>query len=179
MLQSQPDGGVEKIGIPIVHQFFKSEVEAPGCVRHGTSDLPLHGQNPLRDLLKLRVSLNQAVKCTADRFLIRRTSKHTQPHHVVFLGVKRNDRRRVEKAENIIADVGQRIAEIRRERGWTQQDAADKLKMEPQSIQRIERGTNLTIRSLVRIARLLGVPTIALFEPPKTRERRPGRPRKK
>jgi len=50
--------------------------------------------------------------------------------------------------------------------------------MEPQSIQRIERGTNLTIRSLVRIARLLGVPTIALFEPPKTRERRPGRPRK-
>jgi transcriptional regulator with XRE-family HTH domain len=84
----------------------------------------------------------------------------------------------VEKAEIIIANVGQRIAEIRQERGWTQQDAADRLKMEPQSIQRIERGTNLTIRSLVRIAHVLGVSTIALFEPPKSRERRPGRPTK-
>ena len=84
----------------------------------------------------------------------------------------------MEKAEAVIADVGQRVAEIRRERGWTQQDFADRLKMEPQSIQRIERGTNLTIRSLVRVARVLGVATITLFEPPMARARRPGRPRK-
>ena len=96
----------------------------------------------------------------------------------VAAGVKRNDRQPVEAAEKLIADVGQRIAEIRRERGWTQQEAADRLKMEPQSLQRLERGTNLTIRSLARIAGVLGVPTVALFEPPKTRERRSGRPRK-
>jgi transcriptional regulator with XRE-family HTH domain len=73
--------------------------------------------------------------------------------------------------------VGARVAEIRRENGWTQQDLADRLRMEPQSVQRIERGTNLTIRSLVNIARTLGVPTIALFEAPMTGERRPGRPK--
>lgn len=84
----------------------------------------------------------------------------------------------MEKAERIIADVGQRIAEVRRERRWTQQDFADKLKMEPQSVQRIERGTNLTIRSLVNIARVLGVATVSLFQTPESRELRPGRPKK-
>ena len=84
----------------------------------------------------------------------------------------------MERAETIIADVGQRVAEIRRERGWTQQDLADKLAMEPQSLQRIERGTNLTIRSLVKIARVLGVTTASLFEAPRSRERKPGRPSK-
>jgi ribosome-binding protein aMBF1 (putative translation factor) len=52
----------------------------------------------------------------------------------------------VEKAEKVIVDVGARIAEIRRAHGWTQQDLAHRLRMEPQSVQRIERGTNLTIR---------------------------------
>jgi transcriptional regulator with XRE-family HTH domain len=85
----------------------------------------------------------------------------------------------VEKAETIIANVGARVAEIRRENGWTQQDFADRLRMEPQSVQRIERGTNLTIRSLVRIARILGVPMITLFEPPRTGRGKPGRPRKR
>lgn len=84
-----------------------------------------------------------------------------------------------EKAETIIADVGLRIAEARRARGWTQAEAAEKLRMEPQSVQRIERGTeNLTIRSLVRIAGVLGVPTRELFDEPETRERKPGRPKK-
>lgn len=84
----------------------------------------------------------------------------------------------MEKPERIIAGVGARIAELRRQKGWTQQDLADRLRMEPQSVQRIERGTNLTIRSLVALARTLGVPTAALFEAPKGLERRPGRPRK-
>jgi len=84
----------------------------------------------------------------------------------------------VEKAERIIADVGARVAEIRRANGWTQQDLADRLRMEPQSVQRIERGTNLTIRNLVRLARVLGVTTVALFQSPSSAERRPGRPKK-
>jgi transcriptional regulator with XRE-family HTH domain len=84
----------------------------------------------------------------------------------------------VEKAEKIIANVGARIAEIRRDRGWTQQDLAAKLDMEPQSLQRVERGTNMTIGSLVRVAHVLGVPMLSLFEPPKARARKPGRPRK-
>lgn len=83
-----------------------------------------------------------------------------------------------EKPEVIIADVGRRIAEARRQRGWTQQKAADHLRMEVQSLQRIERGENLTIRSLVKIAGVFGVPTRSLFDEPESRERRPGRPKK-
>ena len=85
----------------------------------------------------------------------------------------------MDKADKVIADIGARVAEIRRKHGWTQQDLADRLRMEPQSVQRIERGTNLTIRSLVKVARALGVPAITLFEPPGTGDRRPGRPRKR
>lgn len=84
----------------------------------------------------------------------------------------------MEKAEKVISDVGSRIAELRRGHGWTQQDLADRLRMEPQSVQRIERGINLTLRSLVRLARVLGVQTIALLETPTDTERRPGRPSK-
>jgi transcriptional regulator with XRE-family HTH domain len=82
-----------------------------------------------------------------------------------------------EKAETIIADVGRRIAEARRARGWTQQQAADRLRMEVQSVQRLERGENLTIRTMVRIAGILGIPTRALFDEPTSRVKRPGRPR--
>ena len=85
----------------------------------------------------------------------------------------------MEKAETIIAGVGARVAELRRKNGWTQQDLADRLRMEPQSVQRIERGTNLTIRSLVRLARVLGVPMLALFQEPSAAERRPGRPKRR
>ena len=83
-----------------------------------------------------------------------------------------------ESAETVIANVGARVAELRREKGWTQQDLADRLRMEPQSVQRIERGTNLTLRNLVRLARLFGVPTVALLHAPRTSRGRPGRPRK-
>jgi len=93
------------------------------------------------------------------------------------LAVKTDDHHPVEKAETVIANVGARIAELRREKGWTQQDFADRLKMEPQSVQRIERGTNMTIRSLVKVARVLGVATATLLEAPESGERRPGRPK--
>ena len=84
----------------------------------------------------------------------------------------------MEKAETIIANVGARAAELRRAQGWTQEDLAGRLKIEPQSVQRIERGMNLSIRSLVKLAHALGVPTIALFQAAKSGERRPGRPKK-
>ena len=84
----------------------------------------------------------------------------------------------MDRAEKVIASVGARIAELRREHGWTQQEAADRMRMEVQSFQRLERGENLTIRSLVRVASFLGVEAIDLFLPPSPRERRPGRPKK-
>lgn len=82
------------------------------------------------------------------------------------------------RADLVIETVGHRIAEIRREMGWTQEQAADRLGMEVQSLQRIERGTNLTLRTMIRIADSYEVPWRSLLDEPKPEERRPGRPRK-
>jgi len=83
-----------------------------------------------------------------------------------------------ERADRVIADVGRRIAEVRRELGWTQQQAAERLDMPLKNLQRIEAGMNLTIRTLVRIASGFGITAIGLFAAPQSRERpRRGRPR--
>ena len=84
-----------------------------------------------------------------------------------------------ERPEQIISNVGRRIAEIREELGWTQQEAAENLKMPVNNLQRMEMGMNLTIRTMVRLAKGLGVPTRALLDEPETKKRRPGRPKKK
>jgi transcriptional regulator with XRE-family HTH domain len=84
-----------------------------------------------------------------------------------------------ERADQIILNVGRRIAEIREELGWTQQQAAEKLKMPVNNLQRMEMGMNLTIRTLVRLAKGFGVPTRSLLDEPASKKRRPGRPRKR
>lgn len=80
-------------------------------------------------------------------------------------------------AERATADVGRRIAELRRQRGLTQERFAERLGIAANALQRIELGMqNLTIRSLVRLANGLGVPLASLFETPVSRAVRPGRP---
>jgi len=84
-----------------------------------------------------------------------------------------------ERAEQVILNVGRRISEIREELGWTQQQAAEKLRMPVNNLQRMDMGMNLTIRTLVRMAKGFGVPTRTLLDDPVSKKRRPGRPRKK
>lgn len=80
--------------------------------------------------------------------------------------------------ERATADVGRRVAELRRAGGLTQERFAERLGIAANALQRIELGMqNLTIRSLVRLANGLGVPLSSLFEPPASRAVRPGRPR--
>ncbi len=82
-----------------------------------------------------------------------------------------------ETAERVIADVGKRVAEVRQALGLTQQEMAERLRMPLKNLQRIEAGMNLTLRSLVRLARGLGTPTKTLLDDPQSRERRRvGRP---
>lgn len=50
-----------------------------------------------------------------------------------------------------------RVAEIRKERGLTQQELADKLYVDKRTISRIENGTYLTLENLIRISSLFGV----------------------
>ncbi len=78
----------------------------------------------------------------------------------------------------MIGDVGRRLAELRRARGWTQDDWAAALGVSVQYVRRLEAGENLTLRSLVLLACSLRVRTRKLLDPPATRaRRRPGRPR--
>lgn len=75
----------------------------------------------------------------------------------------------------ILRDLGKRIGELRRERGLTQETAAERLGMLAPNYARIEQGRqNVTIDTLVRIARMLGEDmTIAeLVTPPTTTGRR-------
>jgi len=80
--------------------------------------------------------------------------------------------------QRALKDVGRRIAELRRERGWTQEVFAARLGIQPNSLQRIETGRqNVTVHTLVRFGNGLGVPLAALFETPSDRTVRTGRPR--
>lgn len=80
--------------------------------------------------------------------------------------------------DRALKDVGRRLAELRRERGWTQEELAERLGLQTNNLQRIELGMqNLTVRSLVRLSNGLGVALGELFEQPRNRAVRPGRPR--
>jgi transcriptional regulator with XRE-family HTH domain len=73
--------------------------------------------------------------------------------------------------------LGHRISELRRERGWTQEKIAERLRMLPENYARIEQGwQNVTIDTLVRVAEALDVTLRDLFELTTTPRPRPGRP---
>lgn len=59
--------------------------------------------------------------------------------------------------DKFVRDVVGRLADVRRERGITQEALAAKLEIAPRNLQRIEAGQNLTLKTLWRIGRALGV----------------------
>ena len=76
-----------------------------------------------------------------------------------------------ERPEAAVKRVAKRIAEIRRAKGITQDEMAEKLRCATKNYQRIEYGQNLTIKTLTRIANLLGVTVTDLVPPPPGRKR--------
>jgi transcriptional regulator with XRE-family HTH domain len=79
----------------------------------------------------------------------------------------------------VLADLGDRLAELRAERGWTQQVAAERLGWGVRDYRAVELGVrNLTIESVVTISRVFNVNLADLFGRPTSRAARgPGRPR--
>jgi transcriptional regulator with XRE-family HTH domain len=78
----------------------------------------------------------------------------------------------------LLRSVGRRIAEVRRERGWTQDDLSLKAGVSVGYVRRLEAGSeNLTLVSLVGLANVLEVPALELLHPPSSNEVRRGRPR--
>mgnify|MGYP001547678568 CR=1 FL=1 len=77
-----------------------------------------------------------------------------------------------------MARVGRRIGELREATGLTQAEAAEALKMTISNYQRIEHGLqNLSIKTMVRVAAVVGVPVARLFEATTTRRSGRGRPK--
>jgi transcriptional regulator with XRE-family HTH domain len=75
----------------------------------------------------------------------------------------------------ILKELGKRISELRRAKGFTQETAAERLKMLAPNYARIEQGRlNVTVDTLVRIVKMLGddVKIADLFAPPTMTERR-------
>jgi transcriptional regulator with XRE-family HTH domain len=68
--------------------------------------------------------------------------------------------------ERFSRDVGRRIAELRREQGKTQEEIAEALGLAVRNLQRIERGMNFKLHSLLRIAVVLDVPVTSLLAEP-------------
>ena len=71
-----------------------------------------------------------------------------------------------DRPEAALRRVARRIAEIRRAKGFTQDEMAEKLRCATRNYQRIEYGQNITIKTLTRIANLLGVTVTDLVPPP-------------
>jgi transcriptional regulator with XRE-family HTH domain len=90
----------------------------------------------------------------------------------IVLGVRR------QTLEEVLDDLGGRLAELRRERGWTQQQTADRVGMLARDCQAIENGKRaITIRSALTLAHAFDLPLRHLFDPPSVRvPRRAGRP---
>ncbi len=82
--------------------------------------------------------------------------------------------------ERVAKDIGRRIAELRRERGLTQEQLAVKLRTTFQWLAQVEAGRNATVFTLVKMANALKVPLAELLVAPKPGSRvvRRGRPPK-
>jgi transcriptional regulator with XRE-family HTH domain len=80
-------------------------------------------------------------------------------------------------ADELLRAVGRRIAEIRREAGLTQAQVAEQLDVSTRAYAYIESGReNLTLRTMLTIANVLGATVPDLLVPPKSRETKRGRP---
>lgn len=72
--------------------------------------------------------------------------------------------------------IGRKIGEIRREKGFTQSQLAEKCGRSLQMIQYWESGHNLTLKSLYRLSQLLDQHVSDFLKPPEDMEKRMGRP---
>lgn len=72
-----------------------------------------------------------------------------------------------EESAQLARQVGARIAELRRNKGWAPKDLAEHLNNSVQWVSMLESGQqNLTLHTLVRLARILDVDVKALFDEP-------------
>ncbi|MGA2447470.1 MAG: helix-turn-helix transcriptional regulator [Polyangiaceae bacterium] len=65
----------------------------------------------------------------------------------------------------VVVELGRRLRELRRERGWTVEKAAERYGVEPAHVRRVEAGrTNPSLATLVSIARALALELADLLD---------------
>jgi DNA-binding XRE family transcriptional regulator len=81
------------------------------------------------------------------------------------LGTVKNNSRHVLTPHDLQVRVGRAISAIRKSRGFTQEEVANQVGIGWRHIQKIEAGEiNTTLRTIFRIATVLGVDPIELFK---------------
>ncbi len=81
--------------------------------------------------------------------------------------------------EELLRDIGRKIAERRAELGLTQEQLAERLGVNTRYLARLERGgQNLTVHRLAWLASRLELRVAQLFEAPHDRTVKKGRPRR-
>ncbi len=65
----------------------------------------------------------------------------------------------------VAVQLGHQVRRLRKERGWTIEEAAERFAVEPAHVRRVEAGrTNPSLATLVSIARGLGTDVTSLFK---------------
>jgi transcriptional regulator with XRE-family HTH domain len=84
-------------------------------------------------------------------------------------------------ARRVKARIGQRIVQLREDRGLTQEQLAERVGVSVRQLKRFEGGVStINVVQIEGIALALGVPPPTLLEHPDRRiQRRPGRPKKR
>lgn len=81
--------------------------------------------------------------------------------------------------DELLRGIGRRVAELRRSRGWTQEDLADRMEVTARHIQAVEAGReNMSVRALAFFADALGVSVPELFRQPRTDASKPLSPKR-
>ena len=128
---------------------------------------------------RIKLSRNPGCACLIDGQIAAQTTVPRCRYRVVLLslsglsscGVRPRD------PELAVKNIGRRIGKIRKKKGWTQQEFADRAKVGVGYISKLEMGLNLTVHSIVKFSNVLQVPPGAFFESPNKRQVLLGRPR--
>ncbi len=85
---------------------------------------------------------------------------------------------RDEETARVAEHIGANVRALRVARGLSQEQLAERIEREPNYLQKIEYGAAIpSIPTLVRLARILGVPVGRLFQPRRAGRRPVGRPK--
>ena len=83
---------------------------------------------------------------------------------LVLNGVVKNDDIS-KKTEETLANIGKNIRSLRKSKGWTQEQLAEKAGINDKEVSHIEQGRrNITIETLIKISSSLGLPPSSLLD---------------